>query len=246
VRGRVTSRVLAAHVLGTVAVLAAIGLGLWQLDSWRDHRAAEAVSLAGADPVPLTDVLGPDDVVPGERVGQPVTVSGTWLGDDATVLVEGRPLDGRDGLWVVTPVEVADAEAIPVVRGWVADRDDVPPAPTGPAELGGWLQASEGTGAVDDDPTDDVYPQLRVADLVQRVPDLNLFSAYVVAQDGVGGLPSPGLAEQPEVGPTTGLTNLLYAVEWWAFGLFAALVWRRFVQDSHAEEVPADPVPSGA
>ena len=186
-RTLLTPRMLGAHLLALVAMGAAVALGLWQYDAWQQRRSAEAVDLTQEAPVPLTDVIGPSDGFPGDRVGQPVTLAGTWV-PDATVLVSGRLRDGVDGFWVVTPVEVADA-AVPVVRGWVASVDDAPAPPTGGADLVGWLQPPEGSGAVDQDPTDDVFPQLRVADLVQRL-DGDVYSAYAVAQDGVGGLPA--------------------------------------------------------
>ena len=148
------------------------------------------------EPVPLADVLGPDDPFPADRVGQPVTVAGTWL-PDATVLVSGRAHEGEDGYWVVTPLRVdGDGVALAVVRGWTADADDVPPAPTGEAELVGWLQPPEGTGAADDDPTDDVFPQLRTADLVQRV-DGDLYGAYAVAEEPTAGLEQADLEPLP-------------------------------------------------
>ena len=89
--------------------------------------------------------------------------------------------------------------AIPVVLGWVADPIAAPAPPEGTGELVGWLQPSEGTGAVDDDPGDDVLPQLRTADLVQHV-DQDLYGAYAVARDGVAGLPAADLAQLPEAG----------------------------------------------
>ena len=80
---------------------------------------------------------------------------------------------------MVTPLAVdgPTARRCPVVRGWSASPDDDPPPPTGTTELVGWLQPSEGTGAADDDPADDVLPQLRIADLMQRV-DQDLYGGY--------------------------------------------------------------------
>ncbi len=179
-------------------------------------------------------MIGADDPFPGDRVGQPVDVIGTWL-PEATVLISDRDDEGRPGLWVVTPLTSGDPDApetaaIAVVRGWISEADAVPPAPTGAATVTGWLQPSEGSGVLDEDPGDDVYPQLRVADLVQRV-DGDLYGAYVVAQDGVDGLEPADLAALPEVGRFTALRNLLYAIEWWFFGAFAAFIWWRFVRD---------------
>ena len=135
-------RLLPGHLLVLALLGAALWLGSWQYGAGQGEREATARDLTRSDPVPLADVLGPDDAFPAPSVGQPVSVSGEWV-PDATVFVE------RDGgYWVVTPLAVggADAPALPVVRG-VSDEPAADPV-TGPAELTGWLQPAEGTGAV--------------------------------------------------------------------------------------------------
>jgi surfeit locus 1 family protein len=218
------------HLLALVLVAAAATLGFWQLEAWQERRAAEARDLTRTEPVPLTDVLGPDDPFPGDRVGQPVTVSGTWLAD-GTVFVSGRERHGTDGYWMVTPLGLTDGAAIPVVLGWLAAPDAAPAPPVGDADVVGWLQPSEGSGAVDEDPSDDVVPQLRAADLVQLV-DQDLYGAYAVARDGIAGLPAADLAALPEASRFTAVRNLLYGVEWWVFGGFALFIWWRWLRDS--------------
>jgi cytochrome oxidase assembly protein ShyY1 len=222
-------------------VAAAVWLGSWQYDAWSSRRAAEAVDLTHADPRPLQDVIGPDDPFPGDEVGQPVLVAGTWV-PSGTVYVENREHGGEDGVWVVTPVEVGPGSAaLLVVRGWSASVGDAPPPPTGDAELVAWLQPTEGTGAVDDDPADDVLPQLRIADALQHV-DQDLYGAYAVVNqeyadavnDGSSGLEQASLDQLPEAGRFTALRNLLYAVEWWFFGAFAVLIWWRWMRDEMA------------
>ena len=235
------------HALALVLVAAAATLGWWQVEAWQDRRDAEARDLTQAEPVPLADVLGPDDRFPADSVGQPVTLSGTWLGE-GTVFVSGRERDGVDGYWMVTPLGLDHETAIPVVLGWVADPESAPAAPSGGAEVAGWLQPSEGTGAVDDDPSDDVLPQLRSADLVQLV-DRDLYGAYTVARDGVAGLPAADLAQLPEASRFTAVRNLLYGVEWWVFGGFAVFIWSRWVRDSTRppeEDVAPDEAPDAA
>lgn len=224
-------------VVGLVAV--AGWLGSWQWDAWQARRAAEARDLTRVEPVALGDVLGSDDPFPGDRVGQPVRLAGRWL-DDGTVFVR------RDaGYWVVTPLAVGpDDAALPVVRG-MADEPTAPPA-RGPAELVGWLQPPEGTGEGDPDPTDDVVPQLRVADLVQRV-DIDLYGAYAVATEPEAGLAAAELEQLPESGRFTAARNLFYAVEWWVFGGFALFVWVRFLYDERTSEAaPDDQIASDA
>lgn len=243
VRTYLTPRMLGAHLLAIICTAAAVGLGLWQFDAWQARRTAEAVDLTQDPAAPLGDVMGADDPFPGQRIGQPVEVAGTWL-PEGTIYVEGREHQGADGYWVVTPLTTGTAAdpALPIVRGWVADPADAPAPPTGSADLVGWLQPSEGTGALDDDPSDDVFPQLRIADLVQRV-DPDLYSAYAVldasrgstTNDGASGLEPADLAQLPPASTFTALRNLLYAIEWWFFGGFAVFIWWRFVVDERGE-----------
>jgi surfeit locus 1 family protein len=225
-------RTVGATALAVVLVAVAGWLGWWQLDAWQTRRDAEAQDLTSLPPVGLDEVMGSDDPFPGDRVGQPVDVSGTWL-PEGSFWVSGRDQDGRDGYWAVTPLELSGTDAaVLVVRGW-APEAELPDGglPDGTATLTGWLQPPEGTGAVDDDPDDDVVPQLRIADAVQRV-DADLYGAYVVAEEPAPGLEAASLGSLPEVGRFTALRNLLYAVEWWFFGAFAAFIWWRWVRDA--------------
>jgi surfeit locus 1 family protein len=219
----------AGHLLVLVLTAAAVLLGVWQLDAWQTRRADEARDLTHATPVALGDLMGPDDPFPGRSVGQPVELDGTWV-PQGTVFVSGREHDGADGYWMVTPLAISggDSPALPVVVGWLAEPDAAPALPEGEQHLVGWLQPPEDNGERDDDPGDDVLPQLRIADVVQRV-DQDLYSAYAVAQDGVGGLPAADLAALPDVGRFTAVRNLFYAIEWWFFGGFAVFIWWRWV-----------------
>ncbi len=234
---------LGAAVLALVLVALAGRLGLWQLDAWKAHRTAEARDLTSLAPVPLDDVMGNDDPFPAPDIGRPVEVDGQWL--DGGFWVSDRAYDGRDGYWAVNPLQVGDA-AVLVVRGWAAEPDASLLAVDGPQDVVGWLQPPDGSLATDDDPGDDVFPEIRVADAVQRV-DVDLFSAYVVDQAAGPGLEAAELASLPDPGTFTGVRNLLYAVEWWVFGAFAAFIWWRWRRDVvQAEETPVtdDDVPA--
>ncbi|WP_165807094.1 SURF1 family protein [Nocardioides currus] len=226
-------RLIGPTALALVLVAVAAALGVWQLRAWQDRRDAEARDLTQLDPVPLADVMGPDDPFPGQDVGRPVDLAGEWLPQGA-FYVSGREDAGRDGLWLVVPLAVGgpDDPAIPVVLGWT-ESQDASLVPSGEATVTGWLQPPEGNGAFDDDPDDDVVPQLRTADAIQRV-DNDLYSAYAVATSPADGLDAATLDALPEVGRFTALRNLLYAFEWWFFGAFAAFVWWRWVRDEQA------------
>ncbi|WP_426247225.1 SURF1 family protein [Nocardioides sp. LHG3406-4] len=234
---------LGVHLLALLLTGIAVWLGFWQLDAWQAHRQAEATDLTRTEPMPLVDAMGPDDPFPGNLVGQPVTVAGSWV-PDGTVYVEGREHDGRDGVWVVTPLAVtgqADA-ALLVVRGWAATAADAGEPPTGAAQLTGWLQPPEGTGQRDEDPDDDLLPQLRIADAIQHV-DQDLYGAYAVVDPdatqtnpGTEALAPADLEQLPEAGRLTALRNLLYAIEWWFFGGFAVFIWWRWMRDDAAPD----------
>ncbi|GAB3652874.1 SURF1 family protein [Nocardioides korecus] len=228
-----------AHLLLVLAVVAAILLGLWQLHVWSAARNSEALDLTRKPAVALTKVMGGDDPFPGQYLGQPVTFTGSWM-PKGTVYVADRDLRGRRGYWVVTPVLVGRS-AMPVVRGWSSGH--AAPAPRGTTTVDGWLQPSEGTGAVDGDGHDDVIPEMRVASMVEHV-DADLYSGFVVARQrataaaaGASSTAYAGLLPVtpesiPEVSSTTSLRNLLYAFQWWIFGGFAVYIWLRWCRDT--------------
>lgn len=257
-------RFWALHLLALVCVGVAGWLGSWQYDAWQQRREAEATDLTRLEPVPLSEAMGPDDPFPGDKVGHPVVLEGHWV-EGGSFLVSNRERAGADGFWVVSPLEVGPGDsAILVVRGWTASSAEVPPPPTGEAALVGWLQPGEGTGAVDGDPTDDIAPQLRIADALQRV-DQDLYGGYAVVadevaegpwphgatavNDGTAGLEPASLEQLPKSGRFTALRNLLYALEWWIFGLFAGFVWWRWVRDegdTEADDARPDPASTEA
>ena len=227
------------HLLMVAAVVVTGLLGRWQLDVWREHRADTSTAVTRESPVALDDVLGPDDAFPAGGVGRPVVVEGRW--DQAhTVLVSGKERDGRTGYWVVTPVVTGTGSAVPVVRGWAEDPSQAPSPPTGQASLVGLLQPPEDTGVPDDDPGDDVLPELSITDLLPRAP-YDLYGGYVVATDrdvpggtsatGMAGLAAVTPAHLPGPDAATALRNLLYAFQWWVFGAFAIFMWWRWLEE---------------
>lgn len=243
------------HLLGAAAVTVAVGLGTWQLDAWQAHRELAAAEVTERPVVPLDDLLTPGERFPAPDVGAPVEVAGTWQGD-GTFLVSDRVVDGTSGWWVVTPLATdgGDGTLLPLVRGWTDSVDDVPAPPTGEASVTAWLQPGEGTGAADDDATDRVLPQVRLADVV-RLLDADIYDGYAVVDHaaeatnaGTTDLAAVTPDQVPSPGISTGLRNFLYAVEWWIFAGFAAFVWWRFVRDevekARAEDAPADDAPA--
>lgn len=231
-------RMLVLHLVGLAAVTVAVVLGLWQVDAWRDNREDRSAELAQVDPVPLADLLGPDDTFPTVAVGRPVTLAGRWLPEE-TVFISERLHDDDLGFWMVTPFLVcepgdcADASVLPVVVGWSPTTEAAPAPPTGDADLTGWLQPPEPQGVTDPDPDDDVLTAIRIADLLKRV-DQDLYAAYLILDtpaEARAGQEAVTPASLPEPPTFTSLRNLLYGIEWWIFGGFALFMWWRWARD---------------
>lgn len=244
-------RMLLLHLAGIAAVGTAVGLGLWQLDSWQENRVDHAARMATLAPVPLDDLIGPDDPFPRDGVGRPVEMTGSWV-PEGTVLIDRRLHEDRLGLWMVTPFAVCedsceDSPAVPVVVGWTPTEEEAPAPPSGRAELTGWLQPAESEGETDPDPTDDVLTAVRIADLLPRV-DRDLYGAYV-SMDTPAAARSGMVAVTPDSYPdppaSAGLRNFLYGAEWWVFAAFAAFLWFRWSRDEVLKARRPDPEESG-
>jgi cytochrome oxidase assembly protein ShyY1 len=82
-----------------------------------ERRAIAAEIDAGRRQTPL-EVTGrtpAQDLQPW----RPAHVAGTWR-NDLSLLIDNRNLDGKPGLWLATPLVLADGTAILVLRGWFA------------------------------------------------------------------------------------------------------------------------------
>lgn len=119
-------------------------LGVWQLD-----RAAQKLALQAAIEAKAGEpALANGDLGGMEQLNRRVVLHGRWAAD-RTVWLDNRPMDGRTGFYVVTPLLLAGrAEAVLVERGWAPrnslERERLPPVatPSGDVEVVGRLAAS--------------------------------------------------------------------------------------------------------
>lgn len=252
IRALLAPRLLGLHALALLATAAAVLLGVWQYGVWQTGRLDLTLIRSHAAARPLDSLLTPDGAFPADSVGRPVHLSGRWL-PASTLYVAHRTLHGRSGVWAVTPVAVcsrerscAGAPAILVVRGWSRGVHTAPAPPTGSVRVTGWLQPGETSGDTDPNPTDDVIPQLDVADAVQHVRG-DLYGGYVITRSATpaagtsaaavpAGARSATLlpltpASLPKPPTFTSVRNLLYAGQWWVFGGFAVYLWWRWCRD---------------
>lgn len=225
-----TRRALGLLAIALVLVAVMIGLGVWQYNAYADHQRHDAEDVAASAPVPLDDVLGPDDGFSDDGVGQPVLASGSYVGSEQ-IYVTG--LDGVDrGYAVVTPLLTDTGSAILVVRG-MSDSTDAP-VPPGRVQVEGSLQPSSSDGTGIDDQR--VASGIRTSSLVPAFGE-DLYSGYVVLTSSQ---PPEELAPVPPPLPDgsrwAGIRNLIYALQWWLFAAFVLFMWWRI-----AHEEPAEP-----
>lgn len=141
-------------LLAAVLGIGATGsLGSWQLDRAAQKRSLQAAIEARALEAPLDNATL--RVRPTAAQGEvaavlhrPARLTGTWSAAH-TVYLDNRPMDGRVGFFVVTPLKLAGRdEAVLVQRGWVprnaAQRDALPPVdtPAGEVHITGRLAAT--------------------------------------------------------------------------------------------------------
>jgi surfeit locus 1 family protein len=102
-----------------LGVLITAALGNWQLSRAAQKQALQSdiEAQSAKPPVTAKALRALPDV--SEALHHRATIRGFWV-KDATVYLENRPMDGRVGFVVVTPLVMeAGSEAILVQRGWV-------------------------------------------------------------------------------------------------------------------------------
>jgi surfeit locus 1 family protein len=225
-----TLRAVGLGVLALVLMAAMGALGLWQLGAYNQHQTDSARTRLAQPPVPLDEVLGRDSAFPASGVGRPVVVRGRY---DTTDQFYVRHLPGAASAYaVVTPMMTTSGSKILVVRG--ASRRPSAPAPTGLVTVRGVLQPSQASGAPLDRAR--ITNGIRIASVLGAVRG-DLYAGYVVLRSS-----HPAERLQPVQPPLpaasrwAGVRNLLYAVQWWVFAGFVALMWWRIVRDNDSPD----------
>lgn len=122
----------------TVAAVLSAGLtaslGVWQLSRAAEKQALEDRINERAALPPLSEAGLPDGPALDEALHRPVLLRGEWV-SGASVFLDNRPMGGRSGFILVTPLRLKGSErSLLVQRGWVprdfTDRSKVPAVPT--------------------------------------------------------------------------------------------------------------------
>ena len=205
-------------------------LALWQLDRLEGRRYYNDLFRAGMTqaPEPVESLLATSPEA--SLTFRQVSATGRYDAAEETVLY-GRPLDGRPGNHVLTPLILEDGKAVIVDRGWVPFEPAYPPVaasapPGGTVEVTGLLGAGthleESPAVQRDGGRITVLSRVDLVALQEQVP-YELLPMYVTlrTQDpGQGDLPVPEPPPELTDGPHLG-----YAFQWFAFGTIALIGW---------------------
>ena len=156
-------RRLVVLLAALAGVALAARLGLWQLSRAAEKEAQQAALESRGQEPPLASASlahSPDEAAAQQH--RRITLQGRWIGA-RTVFLDNRAMDGRAGFIVVTPLALADGDAVLVQRGWAprdaAERTRVPAvaSPEGVVTVEGRVAAppsrlyelgAEGQGAI--------------------------------------------------------------------------------------------------
>jgi cytochrome oxidase assembly protein ShyY1 len=216
-----TRRWLVRVLAGFVLVIAFVRLGIWQLDRNEERAARNAVIEANSrrDPVPVDRLLQPGVPVEADVVWTPIQATGRY-DVDHQLIVRLRPLEGRPGAHVLTPLITESGDALLVDRGFVpqdgsaAGTPDVPDPPPGEVEVIGRVRASEEGRGTGGEPDTGAVRYIDVDEIAATL-DYPVYGAWVeVIEEKPPPATVPARPPEPtlDAGP-----HLSYAVQWFLF-----------------------------
>ncbi|OYO14155.1 hypothetical protein BI335_13250 [Enemella evansiae] len=211
-------------LVGLVVTGVMLGLGLWQMQTFRTQGQDAMRARMTQAAVPLDSVLQVGEI-PKDGYGRPVTTTGRYL-PEQQVLVPEPNAPGR--FRVVTALRLADGTVLPVVRG-VVEGTDAPPPPAGEVTQTGLLLPTE---AEPESPAPaGQLGTVRLQRLAQLWPD-QLMPGFLSLDDA--GAAAQGMtAAQVDVPSAAGQArNNGYALQWWIFAAAAVAATIKLSRDA--------------
>lgn len=200
-----------------IVVIACIFLALWQKDrqDQRQHEIDTINANYSSTPVNITSILGSTSATLDEdHEYRQVALTGEFQTSD-TVFARNRTVNDKVGYYVVVPFELTSGDTIALVRGWIAEPDQVPPAPAGEQTIAARLQPAQ-------DGSDDNNPDglIKAID-PDRIPGMD--SAYEnvygeIVHTGNASADETGLTPLPPPDLNPG-NHLSYMLQWFTFGI---------------------------
>lgn len=223
--------VLGLHLFAIAAIGFCLFMGTWQLGAYDQRQEDERAEQGSTGAVALESVWSPTDIFTTDQDQRPVTVTGTFRPAEEQLWVTGREHDGQDGVWLLAPVTVDDAQLM-VVRGW-APRPAAafPEVPAGEVSFEAVLQPGE-ESAAGWDATARTIGSVRIPTLLNELGYADLWSGFAISTDPAvaGGLEVADVPES-DVSWTAGGRNLGYGLQWWVFAAFALFMWWRMARE---------------
>lgn len=213
----VSSRWLKYIAMTIIVVIACVFLALWQKDrsEQREHEIDTINANYSSTPVDITSIVASTSANLDEAdEWRQVSLTGHYRTSD-TVFARNRTVNDKVGYYVVVPFELTSGDTIAIVRGWIAEPDQVPPAPTGEQTIDARLQPAQ-DGSEDNNP-DGLIKAIDPA----RIPGMNSAyqNIYAEAVHAGNGLPDEtGLTPLPAPDLDPG-NHLSYMLQWFTFGI---------------------------
>lgn len=219
------------------------------LSNWQWHRLqdrqvvnAEIQAQINKEPVPISDLIVEVDgakSVPEDTQWRTVEITGVWL-QDSQVLVRKKSLESDLGLWVVTPLQLADGTIVMINRGWTAaansavDSPVVSNVPVGTIEVLGRLRdVTERTKPAPTDLPEGQVDRIVPTEIVDS-PD-TLTNAYVEMTASRPESLSSEIRSLPAPEVTEG-AHRSYAIQWIFFEIMTVIGWIILVRNEVKEQ----------
>lgn len=219
------------------------------LSNWQWHRLqdrqmvnAEIQAQINKDPIPIAELIVDTDgvkSVPVDSQWRTVEITGVWLQEDQ-VLVRKKSLESDLGLWVVTPLQLADGTIVMINRGWTAaansavDSPVVSDVPIGTIEVLGRLRdVAERTKPAPTDLPEGQVDRIVPTEIVESSDTLT--NAYVEMTASrpesrtseIRALPAPEITEG---------AHRSYAIQWIFFEIMTVIGWIILVRNEVKEQ----------
>jgi cytochrome oxidase assembly protein ShyY1 len=224
-----TRRWIAFTLLVVIAITSFGLLSRWQWQRAEEERTAR-VAWATQAAVQAQSIA---DAITDPREWTPVRVGGQF-DPGSTVLVRQRPLDGRNGFWVVTALDT-DQGRVWVNRGWIPATGAAtgtvaaPLAPSGSVVVEGRLRLAESSGS----PEPGDLPEGQVSALVPSRLGADVDTFYLEATASEPTDPDVTRMPAPVIDETQ---NISYALQWLVFAAVAITGWWFFLRREARED----------
>lgn len=203
---------------------------------------AEIQAQINKEPIPITELIVDIDgakSVPEDSQWRTVEITGVWLQDNQ-VLVRKKSLESDLGLWVVTPLQLADGTIVMINRGWTAaansavDSPVVSDVPIGTIEVLGRLRdVTERTKPAPTDLPEGQVDRIVPTEIVDS-PD-TLTNAYVEMTASRPESRSTEIRSLPAPEVTEG-AHRSYAIQWIFFEIMTVIGWIILVRNEVKEQ----------